>query len=206
MSYNQLDETTAQINALLKSSQEDLNCGPDCQKQKTSQQLQSEYIDAKNNMLSAPYKLKDAQKAYITYVDGDASYNSVIKQELMAEANKEVNKMRDEFNKSIKNAYEKDREYEALYDNYFNIRDLLQKYVSQNDNLRNKLETEKDDTITNDRKTFYENQHLNVVSRRFLILKWIYGILFTLLVLFIFIKENDYSMPFRFFIVLILLF
>jgi hypothetical protein len=205
--YNisQLDQTTAQINSLLQSSKEDLNCGPDCQKEKTSQQLQSDYLNAKNNMLSAPYKLKQAQKAYITYTEGDASYNSVIKQELLADANNMTAQMEETFSKAIRNAYEELGIYETLHDNYFNLSDLLKKYVVDNDKLRSKLETEKDDTITNDRKTFYENQHYNVVLTRFGILRWVYGVVYVIFFFIIFLKENEFTIQTKVMIVLLFL-
>jgi hypothetical protein len=199
----QLEETTAQINNLLQRSNNQLTCGPDCQSQQKASQLQQAYIDAKNNMLSAPYQLKEAQKNYISYTEGDASYNTLIKNEFTTEAENQKKIMQTEFYKAVQNANAENNIYESLYENYNNITELLKKYTSDNIILSKKLEQNKDDTITNDRKIYYENQQYQIILGRYTILKWIYIILVIVFAALLFIKNTSYSITVKIFLIII---
>jgi hypothetical protein len=79
---NNFDDSINQFNNLIQNSQNALLCGPDCQKKKYSENLEQIYLDAKNNVLTAPSQLNTAAKNYYTYTKGEAGYDEYITNEL----------------------------------------------------------------------------------------------------------------------------
>ena len=74
--------TQEKINELLNLSTEALMCGPDCQKQKISDELKQKYLDAENNMETAPIKLEETKKNYYIYTEGRPYYDNMREEEL----------------------------------------------------------------------------------------------------------------------------
>ena len=74
--------TTDQINQLIKQANASIGCGPICQQQKNIANLQQIYLDAQENILTAPDKLKNAEKNYYVASKGQEFYHNFMKKEL----------------------------------------------------------------------------------------------------------------------------
>jgi UDP-glucose 4-epimerase len=68
--------------------------------------------------------------------------------------------------------------YSGLYINLTNIYDLYNHYKNQNDELFSELKDESSDTLTNERKTYYEDQGIDSLNF------WYYYILLTIYIIF----------------------
>ena len=55
------------LNTLLEQSLSALSCGPDCQKTKTTNELNQKYLDSQTNMETAPIQL-DTSKKIIMFI------------------------------------------------------------------------------------------------------------------------------------------
>jgi len=66
------------INQLLDFSSENLLCGPDCQKNKTTTELKQKYLDAQTNLQIAPINLENTKKNYYVYSEGLPFYNNML--------------------------------------------------------------------------------------------------------------------------------
>jgi hypothetical protein len=54
--------------------------------------------------------------------------------------------------------------YDSLLVNFKNVVDLYEWYVTENEDLENKLKEETNDILTNERKTYYEDQQNDVLN------------------------------------------
>ena len=201
-----IQQATAQINQLIKISTESLTCGPDCQKMKTSSDLKQKYMDAQNNILTAPYKLDEAKKNYITFTQGDATYNEEHEQDLKNTFNKIKINMTATFDEAITNAYSLTDIYDSLYTNYQNVFELYKKYLNENKNLQKLVKNTKNDTITNDRKSFYEMQEYETLSQWYSIFRWIYIFLIIIFIIAMLLFRNNINYSFKSKIFILILF
>lgn len=198
------DFNTDEFNALLETANETLTCDATCQEEKQRQELGQNYLDAESNVISGPEKLYAAKKDFITFTKGEAGYNEYISNELKQESNAIVTTYQDKFNETIKMIKNLFNTYNGLSINYNNVYDLYRKYKQENDNIENKFKTTVSDTITNDRKTYYEDQVLNRVHNYYYFFMFVY--IFILVVFFaaLFLVESDFIFKTRVFIFILL--
>jgi hypothetical protein len=194
--YN-IDETTAQINKLISQSSDALLCGPDCQKIRKTELLKQTYLDAQANVETAPNQLEEAAKNYYTYTEGDAGYNNLRKKELTQQADKMVALSTDKFQTEIDNATDLTTTYNSLHITYQNMEELYKKYLEENKRLRKRLVGSRSDTITNDRKSFYESQGYDVLTSWYILLKWLYISLVIVYIMGLFMSPSSYSITIR---------
>ena len=191
----QQQQTTNQINELLAQSSQALVCGPgtECERTKKSEDLQQKYLAAQTNIQSAPYQEEAAEKEFYTYTQGDAAYNSMKTQRLQTEAEKKSNEIQSSFNENVNKAIELNDTLSSLTNNYQNVLELYNNYVEENGFLREKINYQKTDIITNDRKTYYEIQNYQILKSWYIIWRWIYFILLVVFGLGIFLTKSAYS-------------
>ena len=151
-------ETTAQINALLAKSTEALTCGPDCQKMKTTQELEQKYLDSQTNMQTAPIQLEDARKNYYVYTKGDSAYNQMLEDDLTKKADRIGDVISSRFNEEVKKATILNTYYNSDLVNSKNTFELYNRYLKENKNAETIIQDSHGDVLTNDRKTYYETQ------------------------------------------------
>jgi hypothetical protein len=188
-------QTTNQINELLAQSSQALVCGPgtECERTKKSEDLQQKYLAAQTNVQSASYQEDAAEKEFYTYTQGDAAYNSMKTQRLQTDAEKKSNEIQSSFNENVNKAIELNDTLSSLTNNYQNVLELYNNYVEENGFLREKINYQKTDIITNDRKTYYEIQNYQILKSWYVIWRWIYFILLVGFGLGIFLTKSAYS-------------
>lgn len=95
-------QTTQTLNELIKKSNEQTACGPDCQKQKKIRDLKTKYESAKKNITKGPENLAEARKNYFVYAFGD-KYNNDFNEKLYTkEANDKVKMMEKQHSENVK--------------------------------------------------------------------------------------------------------
>lgn len=192
------------LNSFLNLATQTISCDSECQRNKREKKLKDKYLTAKENLHLAHPQYELAKQKYYTYVDGQSGYDEMIEQELKAKA--------DLFDKNFKENYVAEKEkiqsqlqtYDGLLINFRNIVDLYKQYKQENIKLFKELKNETNDVLTNERKTYYEDQengYLNMYYYYFLLV--IYYIIVICFFVFSIIYPSTINLKIRLFLGLI---
>ena len=150
-----------QFNSLVQQASDTLTCDSTCQNNRQIEQLKKEFLDSQENVASAPYKAVVAEKNYVIAAKGVGEYDKLKKDVLEKEAHDISSKFIQQFEKDDVIFNSQLDTYDALLLNYKNVYDLFFKYKEENTELFKELKDETNDTLTNDRKTFYQDQQID---------------------------------------------
>lgn len=153
--------TQQQFNNALENSYSALVCGPSCQREKITKELEQKYLDAKTNLKTAPDQYEQSRRNYYIYSRGENEFNEMQEKELKEKAEKIANELTDLFNRELTNAYTMAAYLNTDASNSEYTVDLLEKLLVENKELAAQLEDSQTDIITNDRKTYYENEAID---------------------------------------------
>jgi len=148
------------INELLNQSVDALVCGPTCQKQKVTDELRQKYIDAETNVVTAPIELERTKKNYYVFTEGRTHYDNMLEEELIKKSQIMSQLLSENFNDEVSSAITMNEYLNIALINSDYTKDLLKYYVKQNEEITLKLKDNHGDILTNDRKTYYEDQEL----------------------------------------------
>ena len=186
-----IDDTYNNFNSLISQASTTLLCGPECQKKKTAEEFQKQYLAAKVNVKTAPIELNEAAKKYYTFTKGVAGYNKYIKDELDDEAAKTAEKLTNVFQNNMNNAKLLNDVYTSQLASAQYAQQVYNQYVFKNKDLENQLTNSDVDINTNERKTYYEDQEIANVRWWYNIFIKIYAfIVFGYLLCFFFINSK----------------
>lgn len=146
------------FNSLLEKATDAVLCNSDCQRQRTAERLNRAYLNAQTNLASASNQQQVAQRNYVVFTQGNSGYNNLLDAQLTSEADAIATTVINIFNGEARNIERQINTYQGLYTNVENIMDLFKKYEAENKELFNELKEETNDVLTNERKTYYENQ------------------------------------------------
>ena len=149
------------FNEFLDNANNALSCDSKCQEQKNKNELKKKYLEAKTNLLSAPNQVETTYKNYLTYTQGDTAYNEYRENELQKKAETVVITFKTNFSDEIKKSKESYDTYSGLLLNFTNIVELYKKLVKENVELTLAVKNKTSDVLTNDRKTYYEDQNID---------------------------------------------
>ena len=196
---NQIDLN--KFNTLMNDAADALLCNTECRKEREKEKLKQLYLDAKTNLASGPSRLQMAEKKYITFSQGEQAYNEYLDKTLEKKAEIIANTFSNNFNEEANKIKTQTKIYESLYINYKNVLDLLKKYVKENIVLTKKLKEETNDVLTNQRKTYYEEQNIDSLKfYYFYFLLTIYIIVFVSFAVCQFIYPSNISWKIRLFL------
>ena len=163
-------------------------------RQNTLKILANKLKKATNNYNLAPEELKNAEKNYYEFKEGPVDYNNLLLSRYEKSAGKIKKKSIINHKSHIKelNTLQADYEAETLYKD--RMSDLLNKLVEENRILRDALDKEKGASVTNDRKTWYEDQQTNKIKSYTPILKGLYFVLLIAYIIFGgYIERKEYK-------------
>jgi hypothetical protein len=152
------------FNSFLDAASQAIACDSNCQQKKTAEQLKNKYINSESNLTLAEPEYQIAKRNYYTYVSGENGYNEILE--------KELNEKADLFTQNFKENYDLEKNkmltqldtQNGLLINYRNIVDLYEQYKKENIELTEQLKEETNDVLTNERKTYYEDQQNDVLN------------------------------------------
>lgn len=153
------------FNSFLDRATQAISCDSECQRNKGAEKLKNNYLNAKSNLNLAEPQYQVARQNYVTYVDGESGYNEMIEEELNEEANLFVEDFKENYELERNKIYSQLETYDGISINFRNIVDLYKKYKIENIKLFKQLKEGSNDILTNERKTYYEDQnndYLNV--------------------------------------------
>lgn len=197
-----LQQTTSQINRMISQSADALTCGPSCQKVRHSEELKQKYLDAQANVNTAPSQLAAAAKEYYTYTQGEAGYRRYLAAQSTAEAKAIAAKTKTSFASASEKLKAMVKTYNAQHASYTSVFNLYEKYLLENSILQGKIDAVNTDTVTSDRKSFYEGQGVDNLNNWYSFLKWVYIILLVVYVFGMILAGSNYSFLTRILILL----
>jgi len=162
------------FNDFLDSANQALSCDSNCQKEKKISELKQKYLESKTNLLTGPNQVETSYKNYLIYSQGDSAYNEYIDNELSKKADNIINMFKSNFNQGIKNSSESYDTYSGLLLNYSNVFELYTKLLKENILLELEVKNKTSDVLTNDRKTYYEEQSIESLHFYYILLIIIY--------------------------------
>jgi len=152
------------FNDFIDNANKVLSCDSKCQEKKKKNELKKKYLEAKTNLLTAPNQVETSYKNYLTYSKGDTAYNEYQENELQQKAKLIVTTFKTNFSDGIEKSKENYNTYSGLLLNFAHIVELYKKLVKENTILSLQLKNKTSDVLTNDRKTYYEDQSIDNLS------------------------------------------
>ena len=149
------------FNSFIQAASQQIACGTECQKQKTAEQLKNTYLNAQSNLTLAQPQYDTAKKNYYLYLDGQNGYNKMMEEEYSTQSNKKATEFKHNYNKQINKIKSLLGTYRGILINFRNIVDLYTQYKEENLHLFKSLKTRTNDVLTNERKTYYEDQKID---------------------------------------------
>lgn len=182
------------FNSFLDAASKQIMCDSECQKLKQSEDLKNKYLNAKSNLLLAEPQYENAKKNYYTYISGENGYNDMVEKELDEKADLIINKYKDSFKNDLDAAKAQIDTYNGITYNVNNIFELYDKYKTENIRLFKQLKKNTNDVLTNERKTFYEDQEISTLkSFYYYILLIIYIIIVGFFIFFSLTRQTQSS-------------
>lgn len=160
------------FNSFLNNATQAISCNSECQRNKAAENLKDKYLTAKSNLHLAQPQYELAKQKYYTYVDGQSGYNDMIEKELQKKADLVNEKFKENYRLEKDKIKSQLQTYDGVLINFRNIVDLYEQYKKENIKLFKELKDETNDVLTNERKTYYEDQengYLNLYYYYFLL-------------------------------------
>jgi len=153
-------QTLSKFNSLIVQAQNILNNKSTSESSKQNN-LKQKYLEATHNYLTGPEQIENAFKNYYVYEKGELAYNEEYESVLEKRTAVIISQFMQNFRENISNSKILLESYTSLFLNYQNVNDYYNTINKKNADLKKKLITMKADTLTNDRKTYYEDQGIN---------------------------------------------
>lgn len=144
------------INDLIQLASEYVECGPECQDNKKSEELYDKYVKSQTALKMAPNKLEKNKKNYYVYTYGPSYYEDIKKNELSENASKIASKISDEFNSQVENALI----LNSILRTTDSSSNCIDQYPIIQEELTYQLDKKTNDFLINNRKTYYSNESI----------------------------------------------
>jgi len=194
-----------EFNSLMEQANESISCDAACMQKQKQEDLLKQYLDAETNVVNAPENLITKRRDYITFTQGDNAYNEFIKNELQNKADSIVKTYQSKFDHDVNLILTNIKSYHGFLINYNNVVDLYKKYKIENDELEKQLKITTSDTLTNDRKTFYEDEGLNRLRVYYYFFLFIYIFIVFIFLLSTFLVNTNVKISNRLLILFLLI-
>lgn len=203
---DQQRQTTDKINALLDQANQLLSCGPTCQKLKKAEELKQKYLDAQTNMETAPQQYETSRRQYYTFIEGETGYTNMLEEELKNQADQLGNSLTNTFNEGVQHAKTMNSYLSTALINSGYTEELYDAYRKENVILADKMKARRGDILTNDRKTYYQEEAVSRLKMWYRFFWYIYYIMIIMVVIAMLGAHSEMSRIKKVFIVVLLVF
>lgn len=194
------------FNSFLEKATQALACDSKCQEEKKINDLKKKLINAKNNLILAYPQYELAKQNYYTFTKGESEYNTMMEEELKTQIEEKINNYKEKLKEEEEKIKTQLETYNGLLLNYRNVEDLFFNYKKENKELISSLSDNINDVLTNERKTYYEDQKIdNLKGYYSYILIIIYYLIVLCFGIFSFKFPSTYNYIIRILIFIILL-
>ena len=181
------------LNNLILQASQTISCDSTCQKEKTKEDLKKKYLDAQMNEASASSQVQTTKKNYVTFTEGTSGYNTALESDLTLKATTIADLFQTNFNTEVDNITSNIDTLNGLFINYNNVVDLYNSYKIENKHLHTKFKNNTSDVLTNERKTYYQEQGLQNLNFYYYVLLVIYIVIVIIFLIFIFIFPSSFN-------------
>lgn len=157
------------------------------------EQLKAAYDKAKYDLLSDPDRVKKTRKEYIVAKYGEFEYNNMIKNEAYQEAEKEILLLIEDYINTLRMVYTQTDALNTAIEGSGYMDDVLVQTVSNNAYTEQRVTQLTNDILTNERKSYYEQDKYNDLKSWYCIWFWVYIFLWVIYSLSLFLTNNQYS-------------
>ena len=189
----QQTNTNNQINDMLNKSLAAITVSPEAQRHQKLNSLEKKYLDAETKLHTAPEELERTKKNYYVYKDGETEYNNMQEQEVQQQADLITQQIANKFNEETNNAHLMNSYYNTEVINSANTIELYEEYLKKNADLEKSIKELHGDVLTNDRKTYYENDAIDNVKLWHKFFTICYYILVVAYIISIFVSTSEMS-------------
>jgi hypothetical protein len=193
------------LNSFIDKATKALSCDATCQRQKTINELRKTYITAKTNLITAPSQVETSFKNYLVYLEGEPAYLEYKESELEAKAEQITTSIEQDVNKIVVDETRNINTYDGLLININNIYEYYEDYLKENIELENKLKIMKSDIVTNDRKTYYEEQGIESLKKYYIIIFIFYVVVVVSYIICCFVIPTNLSIKIKIVILVLLI-
>lgn len=194
------------FNSFLNIATETIACGSECQQNKMAEELKNKYLKAQSNLTLAEPEYQVAKQNYYTFVSGQSGYDEMIEKELKQNAELTTKIFKENYDNKINNIKTLLDTYNGTLINFRNIFDLYKKYKKENIILSKQLKEDTNDILTNERRTYYQDQEITSLNNYYYyFLLTIYIVVVICYVIFSLIYPSQFSFIFRFVLFIIFL-
>jgi hypothetical protein len=162
------------FNDFIDKASEILTCDSKCQEEKKRVELEQKYLESKTNLLTAPSLVETSYKNYLTFAEGENAYNEYRERELESKAKTIVEAFKNNFQEEVAKAKTLLKTYTGLLLNYTHVVEFFGTLKKENALLNLEVKNTTSDLLTNDRKTYYEDQKIDNLYFYYKILLFIY--------------------------------
>lgn len=149
-----------QFNSLISQASDAIMCNSDCRKKRQTATLKQDLINAQTNLASAPSQLQTSEKNYVTFTQGTAAYNEMLQAQLEEKAKQIATTFTENITQEAEKIHSQIDTYNGLLINVKNVHDLFRQLKKENIQLFKEFKEETNDILTNERKTYYEDQNI----------------------------------------------
>lgn len=186
------------FNSFIDAAAQTIACGPECQQQQKADELKNKYITSEANLALAEPEYQIAKQNYYTYVSGQSGYDDMMEAEYTEKAEIISEKFKETYSDEISKINTQLDTYNSLLVNFRNVADLYTQYKKENIQLFKELKNQTNDVLTNERKTYYEDQEIESLNGYYIYIFWIiYIIVFICFVIFSIVYPTQTSLTIR---------
>jgi hypothetical protein len=185
--------TLQKFNDMIKKAQGILVCDSKCQAEKSRNTLRQKYLEATHNYLTAPEQVEQTFKNYYVYEKGELAFNEEQEKILEKRANIIIQQFAQTFQENISNSKVLLASYASLLVNLQHVSDYNGELSKENGYLLKKLTDLRADIVTNDRKSYYEDQGILNLGFYYLLFLILYFCVILAFIICMFFKHSEFS-------------
>lgn len=170
-----VDDVITNANNLIERQNQHLACDAQCEHDKKLAKLREIYDKKEDNLETAPMQMEIARKNYLEFKYGKDDYVSKASAALKEEADKVIADMTRMWNQEKNMVTGLISDYKSMRSTHSDMEKYRDRISASVDRLDTNYEAKKNDTITNDRKAFYQNQGVENLRYWFYFLRWAYA-------------------------------
>ena len=139
-------------------------CGTQCQENAKSKDLYQKFINAKENVKTAPEQYNIAEKNYLSVINGEEWWNNFKTERLKRKIALDINKLNLKFSKKMDNMQKDIKYYMSQYD-YFKSLSVIQRNVKdKNKEFEDSASSQEKKVQTSLRKTTYYDRDIQGIK------------------------------------------
>jgi len=172
---NSVHGVIANANKLLVRQNKFLECDAQCEHERKLAKLREIYDKKEDNLQTAPMQMEVARKNYLEFKYGADDYVTKASVALKKEADAVINKMTQIWKQEESMITELIADYKSMRSTHADMDRYRDRISASVDRLDKNFEAKQNDTVTNDRKAFYQSQGVDNLRYWFHFLRWTYA-------------------------------